>query len=190
MKKIISVLAASFLIYGCGDSTDADAEKDNQKEKAISDMEIELVLTDSLVLQTKDLQMAITDYHHYISTMANKQMTAEDVIRQKLEESENKAKILVEEILKRSKAEIKENAKMLNHYLDSTFMIGNQIKELLPDFASYEDAVNAFTAKVMTDIDGEFELRTQKLMKEVMHLEEKLHIEKEKLMLKLEKAKR
>lgn len=186
--KFIFAFILLFFAFSC--NNEVKEEIKDEKSSEIELIEIELSKIDSLILKVKDLSIEIQESYNSVNVIANRQMKADDLIRLKLKEAENKSKLLIHEIIEKSNTEIKNHSLKVNQYLDSTLLYFSKLKEFLPDFASYEDAINVFSARVLTDIDGEIPMYIEKLLKEIEYLEKRLIQEKQRLMIRLEKAKR
>jgi hypothetical protein len=183
------IFAFTLLVFASSCTNSGEEKKEDKKTSEIELLEAELSKTDSLILLTKDLSIEIQESYNSVNVIANRQMKADDLIRLKLKETENKSKLLIHEIIEKSTTELKKHSLKVNQYLDSTLLYFSKLKEFLPDFASYDNAINVFSARVLTDIDGQIPMNIEKLLKEIDYLEKRLIQEKQRLMIRLEKTK-
>ena len=172
------------MLYSCSYQSNSEKTEDPNKEK------LELIdektgKIDTVTSICDKLTICLVELKYLTGIWVREQTKADDENKIKLLEKEKQIPVLDNKLKKINIEDISRNIDELSEASDSVLREIAAIKELLPDFAAYEDPSAVFLAHVTIETDSEFNLYFVKTEKNILFIQkwaehERLMLEKEK----------
>ncbi len=158
--------------------------KSNQSDSdntEFDSLQKEITTLDSLVIQCKDFEICLKELEFLAKQWVKEQKTSDSQEKMKLLEFEKKCLNQLQKIEDNAENELKDLANSMRSDLDSALLITKEIRNLLPDFESYEDINNLFFAQVLVDEDGDLRLVINRLTHSLRTMLKVIMINKERV---------